>query len=138
MPNKVKLKNIIKSFQTRINKIKFKKMTNNNMEEQEPSVLIATPSSRPSNPSTVKLIFLTASQLFHRFFLLIARLCFRLFYGDKGKSMPPIQDLTLMESATSLAYKIRTRKVNSYLNGNSDLILMKKIINSNSYQALKY
>nr|CAI5834509.1 unnamed protein product [Callosobruchus analis] len=40
--------------------------------------------------------------LFHKLFGLI--------YG-KGQCMPPIKDLILLDSATTLALKIRTRKV---------------------------
>lgn len=36
---------------------------------------------------------------------------FGLVYGVKGKTMPPISDLLLLESASSIAYKIRTGKV---------------------------
>ncbi|CAG9828033.1 unnamed protein product [Diabrotica balteata] len=38
---------------------------------------------------------------------------FSLVYGGKRKSMPPITDLLLLESATSLAFKIRTKKITS-------------------------
>lgn len=38
---------------------------------------------------------------------------FGLVYGGDGKSMPPITDLLLLESASSIAYKIRTRKITS-------------------------
>lgn len=39
-------------------------------------------------------------------------------YGEKGESMPPITDLLILDSASSLATKIRTRKVSglSYFN----------------------
>lgn len=53
----------------------------------------------------------TVINLFHRFVLLVGRFVFRFVYGDKGPSMAPITDLTLLESATSLATKIRTKKV---------------------------
>lgn len=42
--------------------------------------------------------------------LIIRKICVW-SYGDKGESMPPINDLILLDSATSLATKIRTRKV---------------------------
>ncbi|XP_017783410.1 PREDICTED: fatty-acid amide hydrolase 2 [Nicrophorus vespilloides] len=38
---------------------------------------------------------------------------FRLIYGKTGKKMPAIKDLVLLESATSLAYKIRNGKLSS-------------------------
>ena len=36
---------------------------------------------------------------------------FKLVYGGPGEQMPPIKDLLLLESASSIARKIRTRKV---------------------------
>lgn len=36
---------------------------------------------------------------------------FGMVYGGDGESMPPITDLLLLESASSIAYKIRNRKV---------------------------
>ncbi|EDW10603.1 fatty-acid amide hydrolase 2-B [Drosophila mojavensis] len=41
------------------------------------------------------------------------RFIFRLIYGAKGKSMPPITDPILLESATSLARKIRNQELSS-------------------------
>lgn len=52
-----------------------------------------------------------ALTLLHRFCMVIGRFIFQFIYGKKGQVMPPIKDLTLMESATSLATKIRTQKV---------------------------
>lgn len=42
---------------------------------------------------------------------LFFRQIFRLIYGAKGESMPPITDAILLESATSLAKKIRSQEV---------------------------
>lgn len=42
---------------------------------------------------------------------LIARLLFKFIYGEKGESMPAITDPILLESATSLASKIRKQEV---------------------------
>lgn len=39
------------------------------------------------------------------------RFVFRLIYGQKGESVPPITDAILLESATSLARKIRKQEV---------------------------
>lgn len=47
----------------------------------------------------------------HKFLVLLVRWLSRTIYGEHGKRMPPITNLILMESATSLATKIRTRKV---------------------------
>ncbi|KAH8401889.1 hypothetical protein KR009_008528 [Drosophila setifemur] len=43
----------------------------------------------------------------------IIRFAFRLIYGAKGESMPPITDPILLESATSLARKIRNQELSS-------------------------
>uniref|UniRef100_A0A1B0GQF6 Uncharacterized protein n=1 Tax=Phlebotomus papatasi TaxID=29031 RepID=A0A1B0GQF6_PHLPP len=51
--------------------------------------------------------------LIHRFIVIVVRGIMRFLFGSKGGSMPPIKDLTLLESATSLAKKIRTGKVKS-------------------------
>lgn len=42
---------------------------------------------------------------------IVGRLIFKLIYGVKGKTMPAITDPILLESATSLARKIRKREV---------------------------
>lgn len=47
----------------------------------------------------------------HRFLVLMFRMLVQFLYGEKGESMPPIKNLILLDSATTLAYKIRTRKV---------------------------
>lgn len=49
--------------------------------------------------------------LLHRFLGLCVRFIFAKIYGEHGQSMPPIKDLILLESATSIAEKIRTKKV---------------------------
>lgn len=36
---------------------------------------------------------------------------FGFVYGGPGQSMPPIKDLILLDSASTIAFKIRTRKV---------------------------
>lgn len=63
----------------------------------------------------VKVIFGVIEVIFHKLFELV--------YGKKGRCMPPISDLLLLESATSIAYKIRTRKVStqSVINDNLKL-----------------
>lgn len=48
----------------------------------------------------------------HRLLVVIFRCIYQYFLG-RGKSMPPIKNLILTESATSLAHKIRTRKLTS-------------------------
>ncbi|CAH1100064.1 unnamed protein product [Psylliodes chrysocephalus] len=49
----------------------------------------------------------------HGVFEMFFHWLFGLVYGGKQKTMPPISDLLLLESATSLAHKIRTKKVTS-------------------------
>lgn len=50
---------------------------------------------------------------FHRVLCLVFRVMVTWIYGAKGKSMPPINDLVLLESASSLAHKIRCKKITS-------------------------
>lgn len=63
---------------------------------------------RKKKPSFLKNVI----NLAHRFACIFVRFLLDYFYG-KGKSMPPIKDLTLLESATSLACKIRNKKLTS-------------------------
>lgn len=46
-----------------------------------------------------------------RLFNIIARFIFQLIYGVKGQTMPAISDPILLESASSLAKKIRNQEV---------------------------
>uniref|UniRef100_A0A182ITX2 Amidase domain-containing protein n=1 Tax=Anopheles atroparvus TaxID=41427 RepID=A0A182ITX2_ANOAO len=55
----------------------------------------------------------TVINVAHKFLVLLVRWLSRSIYGEHGKRMPPITNLILMESATSLAAKIRTRKLTS-------------------------
>lgn len=52
-------------------------------------------------------------QLLFNFISKILRLIFQLIYGVKGEPMPAITDPVLLESATSLARKIRKQEVRS-------------------------
>lgn len=54
---------------------------------------------------------ITIYRLFHNFLQVIMRFLLKLVYGGPGKKMPPIKNLLLLESASSLALKIRTKKV---------------------------
>lgn len=49
----------------------------------------------------------------HKFLVLLVRWFLRTVYGEHGQKVPPIRNLILMESATSLALKIRTKKLTS-------------------------
>lgn len=53
----------------------------------------------------------TVINIWHRFMVLMFRMLVQFLYGEKGESMPPIKNLILLDSATTLAYKIRSRKV---------------------------
>lgn len=53
----------------------------------------------------------TVINIMHRFLVLMFRMLIQFLYGEKGQSMPPIKNFILLDSATTLAYKIRTRKV---------------------------
>lgn len=62
---------------------------------------------RAKKPSQFGVVALT---LLHRICMVLGRFISKFIYGEKGRAMPPITDLTLTESATSLAAKIRTQK----------------------------
>ncbi|XP_065089727.1 fatty-acid amide hydrolase 2-B [Ochlerotatus camptorhynchus] len=55
----------------------------------------------------------TAINVGHKFLVLLVRWFLKMIYGEHGQKMPPIRNLILMESASSLAQKIRTRKLTS-------------------------
>ncbi|KAL7034055.1 hypothetical protein ACKWTF_007831 [Chironomus riparius] len=58
--------------------------------------------------------FKTILNIVHRFVVLILRFIFKnIIYGEKGQSVPPIKNLLLLEPATTLAMKIRTKKITS-------------------------
>lgn len=59
-------------------------------------------------------IILVALNLIHRFLSLCVRFVLVKVHGEHGPSMAPIDDLLLLESATSIAEKIRTKKVSCY------------------------
>lgn len=56
-------------------------------------------------------IVLVALNLFHRLLCVCVRFVLVKVHGEHGQSMPPIEDLLLLESATSIAEKIRNKKV---------------------------
>ncbi|XP_022916749.1 fatty-acid amide hydrolase 2-like [Onthophagus taurus] len=55
----------------------------------------------------------TVLRVFFLIFGYVMSVFFKLAYRSRGKKMPPIRNLILLDSATTLAYKIRTRKVTS-------------------------
>jgi hypothetical protein len=64
--------------------------------------------STPKRRSLGKVI----ANLFQRFLSVFVRFVFKnIIYGERGQSMPPIKNLLLLEPATVLAMKIRTKKV---------------------------
>lgn len=94
---KQKLKNILAS---RKSQIKYKKL-----EMDGP---------KPKKRSFAK----TVANLFQRCLEVFIRFLFKnVFYSDKGKSMPSIKNLLLLEPATVLAMKIRTKKVSEITDG---------------------
>ncbi|XP_026290516.1 fatty-acid amide hydrolase 2-A [Frankliniella occidentalis] len=54
-----------------------------------------------------------AARIFHRIVELAARLLFSIIYYGSNEKVPPINNILLLESASSLAFKIRTKKVSS-------------------------
>lgn len=49
----------------------------------------------------------------HRYMCHIVRFVMVKLYGKHGESVPPIDDKLLLESATSIAEKIRTKQVSN-------------------------
>lgn len=70
-----------------------------------------TNQSVEQTPPAKRSILLVAMNFFHRFLILCVRFVMAKYYGERGASMPAIDDLILLESATALAEKIRTKKV---------------------------
>jgi fatty acid amide hydrolase 2 len=59
-------------------------------------------------------IILTILTAIHQMIVFIGRYVYKNFvYGEKGRKVPPISNPLLLESATSLAKKIRKRQVTS-------------------------
>lgn len=84
------------SFKTKRSKLDTKKMDNKAIEKPPASVI-----------GQIIKIFIHFT---HRLFTIFLRAILWRLKG-KGQSMPPIKDLVLLETATSLAIKIRTKKV---------------------------
>nr|CAD7395460.1 unnamed protein product [Timema cristinae] len=63
--------------------------------------------------TTVKNVSRVLMRLSHRFIEMVVRCLLQLIYRGPGEQLPPIQDLLLLDSASALAYKIRTRKIKS-------------------------
>ncbi|XP_055376958.1 fatty-acid amide hydrolase 2-A [Condylostylus longicornis] len=106
--DKTKLKTILKTFQTKFNKLR----KNKSMMAGE--ILYINNGKKDTKPIQKNKMSLWRNilQIIYRISLLLVRNILQLYYG-KGKIMPPIKDLTLLESATSLAHKIRTKKLKS-------------------------
>lgn len=62
---------------------------------------------QPKKPTLAKNI----ANLFQRFIVVLLRFIFKNIIYGKGQSMPPIKNLLLLEPASVLAMKIRTKKV---------------------------
>lgn len=56
-------------------------------------------------------IITSGVNLYHHIFCMMMRSVMVTVYGRRGKSMPPIDDLLLLDSATIIAEKIRTKQV---------------------------
>lgn len=64
-------------------------------------------------PNQTRQFFKAIANIIHRFICLIGRFIFKKVYGEKGDKVPPVKNLLLLDPATVLAMKIRTRKVTS-------------------------
>lgn len=63
-------------------------------------------------PSKTRSFGKICANIMQRILSVLMRFIFKnILYGEKGSSMPPIKNLLLLEPATVLAMKIRTKKV---------------------------
>lgn len=59
-------------------------------------------------------LFWGAIHILHRILVWIIRIVAICFYGGHGDTMPPVCDSILLDSATSIADKIRNKQVSSF------------------------
>lgn len=71
--------------------------------------MISSNNTKPEN--WVRKFTKSVTRIVHAFIELVVRCLMQIIYRGPGDSMPPIKDLVLLESASSLALKIRTKKV---------------------------
>lgn len=64
-----------------------------------------------SSNMSVRSLKQVAARVFHRVVELVARALFSIVYLGSKEKVAPISNMLLLESASSLAFKIRTRKV---------------------------
>lgn len=104
MKFKFRVKQTVNTFQRKIERVK----TKGKMERSR----------------TVVTLHLILKKIIHYVWLAFSLLVRRIMvwsYGEKGESMPPITDLLILDSASSLATKIRTRKVSTYSYGTDSI-----------------
>ncbi|XP_018323923.1 fatty-acid amide hydrolase 2 [Agrilus planipennis] len=65
------------------------------------------------NRITLRKINRACVKFFQAIVEFVVRCMFKLLYGNNGPKMPPIKNLILLESASSIAFKIRTKRVTS-------------------------
>lgn len=71
-------------------------------------------SKKKMSDNKQKTVLLTIVHLIHRFLCIVARFIYQnIIYREPGNRVPPVKNLLLLDSATTLALKIRTRKVTS-------------------------
>jgi len=65
--------------------------------------------------SWIKELKIICQRLVFRIVEVISNVLFWVVYHGSGEKMPPIQNLLLLDTATAVAHKIRTRKVSLWL-----------------------
>lgn len=93
---------------------------------------LSSTASKTTNKSsetnaTKQSVVVVALNFLHRFVMLSVRFILTKVYGEHGASMPSIDDLILLESATALAEKIRTRKLSAVSVMNSFIRRIKQV-----------
>lgn len=67
--------------------------------------------TKRENMGTCKNTVILIINVYYAIVAILARLVFQCWYGRKGKTMSPIKDPILLDSATTIARKIRTKQV---------------------------
>jgi fatty acid amide hydrolase 2 len=65
--------------------------------------------------SWTKELKIICQRLLFRIVEVVSNVLFWVVYHGSGEKMPPIQNLLLLDTATAIAHKIRTRKVSFWL-----------------------
>lgn len=86
------------------------KRTHDKLADEQQATLNGCSSNLDENVQKESIIWNIINGL-HHYLCLFVRFIMVKLYGKRGQSMPPVNDRLLLESATSIAEKIRTKQV---------------------------